>query len=59
MSKYLNVKDMYERILLCHQIGMDHKQIILDKINISTEEYLIEKARGVSKNIINYKELKV
>lgn len=39
---------MYERILLCYQIGIDHKQIILDKMNISTEEYLIEKARGVS-----------
>jgi|SRR5574344_1517228 dCTP diphosphatase len=35
-------------ILLCHQIGVDPKQIILDKIDISAKKYPIAKAKGNS-----------
>lgn len=35
-------------ILLCHQIGVDPKQIILDKLEISAQKYPVEKAKGVS-----------
>ena len=35
-------------ILLCHQIGVDPKQIVLDKMKISEKKYPIEKAKGVS-----------
>ena len=35
-------------ILLCHQIGVDPKQIILDKMKISAEKYPVDKAKGVS-----------
>lgn len=35
-------------ILLCSQIGVDPKQIILEKIDISAKKYPIEKAKGVS-----------
>ncbi len=35
-------------ILLCHQIGVDPKQIVLDKMRISAQKYPIEKAKGVS-----------
>ena len=35
-------------ILLSHQIGVDPKQIILDKMEISAKKYPIEKAKGVS-----------
>ena len=35
-------------ILLCHQIGVNPKQIILDKLEISAQRYPVEKAKGVS-----------
>lgn len=35
-------------ILLCHQIGVDPKDIILEKMDISAKKYPIEKAKGVS-----------
>lgn len=35
-------------ILLCSQIGVDPKQIILEKMDISTKKYPVEKAKGVS-----------
>ena len=35
-------------ILLCHQIGVDPKQIILDKMEISAKKYPVEKAKGKS-----------
>lgn len=35
-------------ILLCHQIDVDPKQIILDKMDISAKKYPIEKAKGKS-----------
>ena len=35
-------------ILLCHQIGVDPKQIILDKMEISAKKYPIEKSKGKS-----------
>ena len=35
-------------ILLCHQIGVNTKQIILDKLEISAQKYPVEKAKGVS-----------
>lgn len=35
-------------ILLCHQIGVSPKQIILDKLEISAQKYPVEKAKGVS-----------
>lgn len=35
-------------ILLCSQIGVDPKQIILEKMDISAKKYPIEKAKGVS-----------
>ena len=35
-------------ILLCHQIGVNPKQIILDKLEISAQKYPVEKAMGVS-----------
>lgn len=35
-------------ILLCHQIGVDPKQIVLDKMEISAKKYPIEKAKGKS-----------
>ena len=37
-------------ILLCHQIGVDPKQIILDKMKISETKYPVEKAKGVQNN---------
>ena len=33
-------------ILLCHQIGVDPKEIILEKMKISEKKYPIEKAKG-------------
>lgn len=35
-------------ILLCSQIGVDPKKIILEKMEISAEKYPIEKSKGVS-----------
>ena len=35
-------------ILLCNQIGVNPKQIILDKLEISAQKYPVEKAKGVS-----------
>ena len=35
-------------ILLCHQIGVDPKEIVLEKMNISAKKYPIEKAKGKS-----------
>lgn len=35
-------------ILLCYQIGVDPKQIILEKLDISAKKYPIEKVKGVS-----------
>ena len=35
-------------ILLCHQIGVDPKQIVLEKMDISAKKYPVEKAKGVS-----------
>ena len=35
-------------ILLCHQIGVDPKKIILDKMDISAKKYPIDKAKGKS-----------
>ena len=35
-------------ILLCHQIGVDPKQIVLDKMEISEKKYPVEKAKGKS-----------
>ena len=33
-------------ILLCHQIGVDPKEIILEKMKITEKKYPIEKAKG-------------
>ena len=35
-------------ILLCHPIGVDPKQIVLEKMKISERKYPIEKSKGVS-----------
>ena len=35
-------------ILLCSQIGVDPKEIILEKMEISAKKYPIKKAKGVS-----------
>lgn len=35
-------------ILLCHQIDVDPKQIVLDKLKISEKKYPVEKAKGKS-----------
>lgn len=35
-------------ILLCSQIGVDPKQIILEKMEISAKKYPVEKAKGKS-----------
>ena len=35
-------------ILLCHQIGVDPKQIVLEKLDISAKKYPIEKSKGKS-----------
>lgn len=35
-------------ILLSHQIGVDPKQIILDKMEISAQKYPVEKCKGKS-----------
>ncbi len=35
-------------ILLCHQIGVDPKQIVLEKMKISSKKYPVEKAKGKS-----------
>ena len=35
-------------ILLCHQIGVDPKQIVLDKIEISAKKYPVEISKGRS-----------
>ena len=35
-------------ILLCHQIGVDPKEIVLEKMDISAQKYPIEKAKGKS-----------
>ena len=35
-------------ILLCHQIDVDPKQIVLDKMEISSKKYPIEKSKGIS-----------
>ena len=35
-------------ILLCHQIGVNPKQIVLDKMKISEKKYPVEKAKGKS-----------
>ena len=35
-------------ILMCSQIGVDPKQIILEKMEISAKKYPVEKSRGVS-----------
>ena len=41
-------------ILLCHQIGVDPKEIVLEKMKISAKKYPVEKAKGNSKK---YNEL--
>lgn len=33
-------------ILLCHQIGVNPKEIVLEKMKISAKKYPIEKAKG-------------
>ena len=33
-------------ILLCHQIGVDPKQIILDKMDVTAKKYPINKCKG-------------
>lgn len=35
-------------ILLCHQIGVNPKEIVLEKMSISAKKYPIEKAKGNS-----------
>ena len=35
-------------ILLCHQIGVDPKKIVLEKMEISAKKYPVEKAKGKS-----------
>lgn len=35
-------------ILLCHQIGVDPKEVILEKMQISAKKYPIEKCKGKS-----------
>lgn len=35
-------------ILLCSQIGVDPKEIILEKMEISAKKYPVEKSKGVS-----------
>lgn len=35
-------------ILLCHQIDVDPKEIVLEKMKISAKKYPIEKAKGNS-----------
>ncbi len=35
-------------ILLCHQIGVDPKKIILEKMEISAKKYPVEKSKGIS-----------
>ena len=35
-------------ILLSHQIGVDPKQIVLDKMEISAKKYPVEKCKGKS-----------
>ena len=35
-------------ILLCHQIDVDPKQIVLDKMDISAKKYPINKCKGKS-----------
>lgn len=35
-------------ILLCHQIGVDPKQIILDKMDVTAKKYPINKCKGKS-----------
>ena len=35
-------------ILLCHQIEVDPKEIILEKLKISSKKYPIEKSKGIS-----------
>ncbi len=35
-------------ILLCHQIGVNPKDIILEKMKISAKKYPVEKAKGKS-----------
>ena len=35
-------------ILLCYQIGVDPKEIVLEKMNISAKKYPVEKAKGKS-----------
>ena len=35
-------------ILLCSQIGVDPKQIILEKMEISAQKYPVEKSKGKS-----------
>ena len=42
-------------ILLCSQIGVDPKQIILEKIEISAQKYPVEKSKG---NCTKYNKLK-
>ena len=46
--KYEIADVMNYGILFCHQIGVDPKQIILDKMEISEKKYPVEKAKGVS-----------
>lgn len=35
-------------ILLCHQVGVDPKEVILEKLAISAKKYPVDKARGKS-----------
>ena len=35
-------------ILLCHQIGVNPKEIILEKMDISAKKYPVEKVKGIS-----------
>ena len=42
-------------ILMCSQIGVDPKEIILEKMEISAKKYPVEKAKGKS---LKYNKLK-
>ena len=40
-------------ILLCHQIGVDPKQIVLDKLDITRKKYPVDKCKGKSDKYTN------
>ena len=53
--KYAIADVMNYCILLCSQIGVDPKQIILEKMEISAQKYPVEKSKG---NCTKYNKLK-